>query len=166
MVAVTCPIVNSYKRMGVGAPTSGSTWAPAYATYGANNRTQMLRIPDAGRIENRGVDGAANPYLAFTVQLAAGLDGLERKLDPGEPNTDNLYTQDPKVVAERKIESMPPTLLHAVDNLVKDDVLRAALGKVPGGDYIDYYAETKRQEFMDWHAAVTASEVDRYLTLF
>ncbi|HUP18109.1 MAG TPA: type III glutamate--ammonia ligase [Acidimicrobiia bacterium] len=166
MVAVTCPIVNSYKRMGVGAPTSGSTWAPAYATYGANNRTQMLRIPDAGRIENRGVDGAANPYLAFTVQLAAGLDGLERQLDPGEPNTDNLYTQDPKVVAKRKIESMPPTLLHAVDNLVKDDVLRAALGKVPGGDYIDYYAETKRREFMDWHSAVTASEVDRYLTLF
>ena len=166
MVAVTCPIVNSYKRMGVGAPTSGSTWAPAYATYGANNRTQMLRIPDAGRIENRGVDGAANPYLAFTVQLAAGLDGLERQLDPGDPNVDNLYTQDPKVVAERKIESMPPTLLHAVDNLVKDDVLRTALGKVPGGDYVDYYAETKRREFMDWHSAVTASEVDRYLTLF
>ena len=166
MVAVTCPIVNSYKRMGVGAPTSGSTWAPAYATYGANNRTQMLRIPDAGRIENRGVDGAANPYLAFTVQLAAGLDGLERQLDPGEPNTDNLYTQDPRVVAERKIESMPPTLLHAVDNLVKDDILRAALGKVPGGDYIDYYAETKRQEFMDWHARVGDWETERYLTLF
>ncbi len=57
MVAVTCPIVNSYKRMGVGAPTSGATWAPAYATYGSNNRTQMLRIPDAGRVENRGSMG-------------------------------------------------------------------------------------------------------------
>ena len=85
---------------------------------------------------------------------------LNAQLDPGEPNTDNLYTQDPKVIAKRKIKSMPPTLLHAVDNLVKDDVLRAALGKVPGGDYIDYYAETKQREFMDWHAAVTASEVD------
>jgi glutamine synthetase len=166
MVAVTCPITNSYKRMGVGAPASGATWAPAYATYGPNNRTQMLRIPDAGRIENRGVDGAANPYLAFTVQLAAGLDGLERRLDPGEPNTENLSTQDPKVIAGRKIESMPPTLLHAVDNLVKDDVLRAALGEVPGGDYIDYYAEIKRREFLEWHAEVTESEVDRYLTLF
>lgn len=166
MVAVTCPIVNSYKRMGVGPPTSGATWAPAYATYGSNNRTQMLRIPDAGRIEHRGVDGAANPYLAFVVQLAAGLDGVERQLDPGEPNRDNLYTQDPKVVAQRGIQAMPPTLLHAVENLVTDDVMRAALGKVPGGDYIDYFADTKRREFMDWHASVSPNEVDRYLTLF
>ena len=166
MAAVTNPIVNSYKRMGVGAPTSGATWAPAYATYGSNNRTQMLRVPDAGRVENRSVDGAANPYLAFTVQLAAGLDGVERQLDPGEPNTDNLYVQDPKVVAKRRIKAMPPTLLHAVDHLVKDDVLRAALGAVPGGDYIDYYAETKRQEFMEWHARVSDWETERYLTLF
>lgn len=166
MVAVTCPIVNSYKRMGVGAPTSGATWAPAYATYGSNNRTQMLRIPEAGRVENRGVDGAANPYLAFTVQLAAGLDGIERQSDPGEPNRDNLYTQDPKVVAKRRIKAMPPTLLHAIDNLGKDPVLRAALGKVPGGDYIDYYVDTKRLEFMDWHARVSDWETERYLTLF
>ncbi len=166
MAAVTNPIVNSYKRMGVGAPTSGATWAPAYATYGSNNRTQMLRVPDAGRVENRSVDGAANPYLAFTVQLAAGLDGVARQLDPGEPNTDNLYVQDPKVVAKRRIKAMPPTLLHAVDHLVKDDVLRAALGAVPGGDYIDYYAETKRQEFMEWHARVSDWETERYLTLF
>lgn len=166
MVAVTCPIVNSYKRMGVGAPTSGATWAPAYATYGSNNRTQMLRIPDAGRVENRGVDGAANPYLAFTVQLAAGLDGIERKLDPGEPNTDNLYTLDPQLIAERRIKAMPPTLLHAADNLANDEVLRKALGKVPGGDYIDYYADVKRQEFMAWHSGVSNWETDRYLTLF
>jgi glutamine synthetase len=166
MVAVTCPIVNSYKRMGVGAPTSGATWAPAYATYGSNNRTQMLRVPDAGRVENRGVDGAANPYLAFTVQLAAGLDGIEKRTDPGEPNQDNLYTLDPKVIAKRRIKAMPPTLLHATDSLVKDPVLRAALGRVPAGDYIDYYAETKRQEFLDWHARVSAWETERYLTLF
>ena len=166
LVAVTCPIVNSYKRMGVGAPASGATWAPAYATYGGNNRTQMLRIPDVGRIENRAVDGAANPYLAFTAQLAAGLDGIDRGLDPGEPNRDNLYTMDPVNVARRGIKIMPPTLLHAVDELVKDKVLRTALGKTPGGDYIDYYADVKRREFLDWHSAVSGSEVDRYLTLF
>jgi glutamine synthetase len=166
MVAVTCPIVNSYKRMGVGAPASGATWAPVYATYGGNNRTQMLRVPDAGRVENRGVDGAANPYLAFTVQLASGIDGIERKLDPGEPNPDNLFTKDAAEVAALGIAGMPPTLLHAVDNLVKDDVLRSALGKVPGGDYIDYFAQVKRKEFMDWHAAVSDAEVERYLTLF
>jgi len=166
MAAVTCPSVNSYKRFGVGAPASGATWAPAYATYGGNNRTQMLRVPEAGRLENRGVDGAANPYLAFTVMLAAGLDGIDRKLDPGEPNTDNLHVMDPAVLAARGIRAMPPTLLHAADNLVADDVLRRALGTVPGGDYIDYFAATKRAEFMDYHSVVSAWEVDRYLSLF
>ncbi len=166
MVAVTCPSVNSYKRFGVGAPSSGATWAPAYATYGGNNRTQMLRVPEGGRLENRGVDGSANPYLAFTVMLAAGLDGIDRKLDPGEPNLDNLHVMDPEVLAKRGVKAMPPTLLHAAENLVGDDILRAALGQVPGGDYIDYFAATKRAEFMDYHSGVSAWEVDRYLTLF
>jgi glutamine synthetase len=165
-VAVTCPTVNSYKRMGVGAPDSGATWAPAYATYGGNNRTQMLRVPEAGRLENRSVDGAANPYLAFTVLLAAGLDGVDRGLDPGEPNRDNLFTLPAAEVAARGIKAMPPTLLHAADNLVHDDVLRAALGKVRDGDYIDYFADIKRREFMDYHSAVSDFEVERYLTLF
>lgn len=166
MVAVTCPTVNSYKRMGVGPPSSGSTWAPAYASYGRNNRSQMLRVPEGGRVENRGMDGAANPYLALTVQLAAGLDGIDRKLDPGPPNEDNLYAMDPAEVAARGIQAMPLTLNDAVAELVGDEVLREALGKVPGGDYIDYFAETKRNEFRDWHAMVTQAEVDRYLSLF
>lgn len=166
MVAVTCPTVNSYKRMGVGAPASGATWAPAYATYGGNNRTQMLRVPDSGRIENRSVDGSANPYLALTVMLAGGLDGVDRKLDPGDPNLDNLYEVDPDVIASRGIKSMPPTLLHAVQNLEADDVMRAALGKVPDGDYVDYYAKVKRREFMDYHQVVSDWEREHYLTLF
>lgn len=165
-VAVTCPTVNSYKRMGVGAPDSGATWAPAYATYGGNNRTQMLRVPEGGRLENRGVDGSANPYLAFTVLLAAGLDGVDRNLDPGEPNVDNLFTLPAAEVAARGIKAMPPTLLHAADNLVQDDVLRAALGQVRGGDYIDYFADVKRREFMAYHSVVSDTEVERYLTLF
>jgi glutamine synthetase len=166
MVAVTCPTVNSYKRFGVGAPQSGATWAPAYATYGGNNRTQMLRVPDSGRVENRACDGAANPYLAMAVQLAAGLDGIDRGLDPGEPNRDNLHALPPAVVAARGIRTLPPTLLHAADELVTDEVLREALGKTPDGDYIDYYAQVKREEFRAWHSAVTDWEVERYLTLF
>jgi len=166
MAAVTCPTVNSYKRFGVGAPQSGATWAPAYATYGGNNRTQMLRIPDGTRVENRGCDGAANPYLALAVQLAAGLDGIDRELDPGEPNRDNLYLLSPEEITARGIRSLPPTLLHAADTLVADDVLRAALGKTPHGDYIDYYAKTKREEFQAWHSTVSAWEIERYLTLF
>ncbi len=165
-IAVTCPTVNSYKRMGVGAPKSGATWAPAYATYGGNNRTQMLRVPDAGRVENRGCDGSANPYLALTVLAAAGLDGIDRARDPGEPNRDNLYTLSEDQVRERGITAMPPTLLHAADNLAADPVIREALGKIPGGTYADYYASIKREEFHDYHAVVSAWEVDRYLTLF
>jgi glutamine synthetase len=165
-MAVTCPTVNSYKRMGVGAPVSGATWAPAYATYGGNNRTQMLRIPDGGRVEHRGCDGSANPYLALAVMLAAGLDGIDRELDPGEPNRDNLYSLSVEQIAERGIESMPPTLLHATEALVEDDVLREALGKESGGDYIDYFAQVKEEEFRDYHSRVSSWEIDRYLTLF
>ena len=89
LVAVACPIVNSYKRMGVGAPTSGATWAPAYAAYGGNNRTHMIRVPEPDRIEIRLPDGAANPYLLFAAILACGLDGVDNGMDPGDPNTDN-----------------------------------------------------------------------------
>jgi glutamine synthetase len=166
LAAVTCPTVNSYKRFGVGAPNSGATWAPAYATYGGNNRTQMLRVPDGGRVENRGCDGSANPYLAMAVQLAAGLDGIDRDLDPGEPNRDNLHVLTASEVTGRGIRTLPPTLLHAADELVTDDVLRAALGKTPDGDYIDYFAKVKREEFHTWHSVVSDWEVDRYLTLF
>ncbi|HEX9520210.1 MAG TPA: type III glutamate--ammonia ligase [Streptosporangiaceae bacterium] len=166
LAGVTCPTVNSYKRMGVGAPLSGATWAPAYATYGGNNRTQMLRVPEAGRVENRAVDGSANPYLAMAAQLAAGLDGIDRGLDPGEPNQDNLYLLSADEVGSRGIRTLPPTLLHAMDELVADDVMRDALGKTADGDYVDYYAKVKREEFHAWHSVVSDWEVERYLTLF
>ena len=166
LVALTAPTVNSYKRIGVGPPASGATWAPAYATYGGNNRTQMLRVPEAGRVENRGVDGSANPYLAMTGMLAAGLDGIDRDLDPGDPNRDNLFALSPEAVAARGIRMVPQTLSEAADALAQSDVLRAALGEVPGGWYADYFVETKRAEFREYHQAVSAWEVDRYLTLF
>ena len=164
--AIICPTVNSYKRMGVPAPSSGATWAPAYVAYGGNNRTQLMRVPEAGRIELRAVDGAANPYLAFAAVLAAGLDGIDRRADPGPPNTDNLYEIDPEEVRSRGIEAMPPTLLHAVDALVADDVLRSALGHTGKEDYVDYFWRVKSDEFRAWHAQVSDWELERYLTLF
>ena len=85
-IAVTAPTVNSYKRLKVGDPRSGATWAPVYVSYAYNNRTQMLRVPAPGRVEDRTVDGSCNPYLAATVLLAAGLDGIERELEcPATP---------------------------------------------------------------------------------
>ncbi len=166
LAAIACPIVNSYKRMGVGAPTSGATWAPAYAAFGGNNRTQMIRVPEPDRIEVRLADGAANPYLLFSAMLACGLDGIDNQLDPGEPNRANLYTLDPEEIAARGIEILPPTLLHAADCLTSDEVLGTALGMTPTGPYRDYFADIKRSEFMAHHHEVTPSEVDRYLTLF
>jgi len=166
-VAVTCPTVNSYKRMGVGAPASGATWAPSYVSYGGNNRTQLLRVPEGGRVEYRGCDGSANPYLALTALLAAGLDGIDRAVDPGEPNTDNLHALDAAVVAAAGIHVMPPTLLHAVEELTKDPVVRRALGTCADGvDYVDYFARVKQEEFRAYHAQVSTWETDRYLTLF
>ncbi len=102
----------------------------------------------------------------MAAQLAAGLDGIDRGLEPGEPNRDNLHVLPAEEVARRGIRSLPPTLLHAADQLVADDVLRDALGKTPDGDYIDYYAQVKRTEFHSWHSVVSDWEVDRYLTLF
>ena len=88
---VTAPTVNSYKRLKLGTTASGATWSPVWISYGYNNRTQMLRIPGPGRIEDRTIDGSCNPYLAAAAVLAAGLDGIENGLDAGEPNSDNLY---------------------------------------------------------------------------
>ena len=166
LTAIICPIVNSYKRMGVGAPTSGATWAPAYAAFGGNNRTQMIRVPEPDRLEVRLGDGSANPYLMFTALLACGLDGIDRGLDPGEPNTANLFALSAEEVGARGIASLPLTLLHAAEQLATDEVLGKALGMTADGPYRDYFVKVKRDEFMAHHHEVTQSEVNQYLTLF
>ena len=166
MSAITNPIVNSYKRMGVAAPNSGATWAPAYVAYGGNNRTQMLRVSEGNRLEVRSVDGAANPYLAFSAVLAAGLDGVDRKLDPGKPNLDNLHEMHPDHVAAKGIQAMPATLLHAAELLAGNPVMHQALGHTGTEFYSDYMAKVKAEEFRQWHAQVSDDEVERYLTLF
>jgi glutamine synthetase len=165
-IAVTAPTVTSYKRLVVGAPTSGATWAPAYVSYGYNNRTQMLRIPGPGRIEDRTVDGSCNPYLAATVCLAAGLDGIERELDPGQPNSLNLYETDEAQRRELGIDVLPANLLDATRELERCEVVRAALGSAKGEDYVDYYIRCKRREWQQAHEQITQWELDRYLQLF
>ncbi|ONI78135.1 type III glutamate--ammonia ligase [Actinosynnema sp. ALI-1.44] len=163
LLAMTCPTVNSYKRIGAGSATaSGSSWAPGYASYGGNNRTHLVRVPAAGRVEVRCVDAAANPYLAIAGIAAAGLDGVDRGEDPGPPVVGNLEAG----AGRTGLSPLPPTLSHAVDELVRDDVLRAGFGKVPGSahpDYVDYYAAVKRAEFDEYHRQVSAWELERYL---
>ena len=164
--AVTAPTVNSYKRLKVGSTASGATWSPVWISYGYNNRTQMLRIPGPGRVEDRTIDGACNPYLAATAILAAGLDGIESKLEPGEPNSENLYTIPYDELRSRGLESLPANLLDATEELERDDVLRAALGRGREEDYVDYFIRVKRDEWARYHEQVTPWEIREYLTRF
>ncbi|HWN34520.1 MAG TPA: type III glutamate--ammonia ligase [Pseudonocardia sp.] len=150
--AVIAPTVNSYKRTGATATRSGATWSPRRATYGGNDRTHFIRVPDEHRIELRGADGSANPYLALAVALAAGLDGISRDLDPGPPGGNTG-------------PELPPTLLHAVEALAADRVVSGVLdGAGPG--VAEYFGAVKRDEFLDWHGSVGRWELDRYLTAF
>ena len=165
-IAVTAPTVNSYKRLVVGAPTSGATWAPAYVSYGYNNRTQMLRIPAGGRVEDRTVDGSCNPYLAATAMLAAGMDGIDRGLDAGEPNGANLYKLSAEEREAAGIDTLPANLLDATRELEKNAPLRKALGTTRGGDYVDYFIECKLREVQAAHEQITPWELERYLQLY
>src|SRR5256712_2769428 len=115
--AITAPTVNSYKRLKLGSTTSGATWSPVWISYGYNNRTQMLRIPGPGRIEDRTIDGSTNPYLAATAVLGAGLDGIENGLDAGEPNAGNLYSFPYDELKARGLETLPTNLLEATQEL-------------------------------------------------
>ena len=151
--AVIGPTVNSYKRTGALSTASGASWAPRQPSYGGNDRTHYIRIPDNQRIELRGADGAANPYLAIAAALGAGLDGIKRSADPGT------------VGAVQGRAALPPTLLHAVDALETDSVVTGVLDAV-GPGVSEYFANLKRDEFFAYHSAVSAWEVDQYLTAF
>ncbi len=166
-IALTAPTVTSYKRLVAGGSQSGSTWAPVYISYGYNNRTQMLRIPAPGRIEDRTVDGSCNPYLAATAVLAAGLDGIENDLDAGDPTTElNLHELTEERRDELGVEMLPANLLDATRELERNDVLRAALGHTGREDYVDYFVRVKRGEWTMAHEQITKWELDHYLQLY
>jgi glutamine synthetase len=163
LCAVTSPTVNCYKRLQVGPALTGSrsgfTWVPAFITYGDNNRTQMLRVPEPGHVEDRTVSSACNPYLAIAAYLAAGLDGIARGLDPGPPNLGNLYESSPAEMAERGIKTLPQSLDAALDHFEADPVIRDGLGPIA-----DEFLHLKRDECRAYHAQVGAWEIQRYLT--
>jgi glutamine synthetase len=165
LCAVTSPTVNCYKRLQVGAgltgTRSGFTWTPAFVTYGDNNRTQMIRTPEAGHVEDRTVSSACNPYLAFAAYVAAGLDGVRRGLDPGEPNRDNAYALGLEEMARRRVRLLPQCLTEALDEFERDEVVRGGLGPIA-----EEFLRLKRAEWNEYHRQVTGWEVERFLTMF
>ena len=153
--------MNSYKRLVVGGAASGATWAPAYVCYGDNNRSAMVRIP-YGRLEFRMADAGCNPYLVHAALIAAGLDGVERELEPGEPRNVNLYTLSQEELDEQGIAILPQNLGEALDALAADTVLAQRIGS----EIIDEFLKVKKMEWIEYSRHVSRWEVDRYIDFF
>ncbi|MEO1538222.1 MAG: type III glutamate--ammonia ligase [Pseudomonadota bacterium] len=163
IMATVAPQVNSYKRLVKQGSMSGFTWAPIFACYGNNNRTNAMRIPKGGgRVELRAADSACNPYLGAAMCLAAGLAGIEEGLDPGEPNTENMYLASARELERRKISVLPRTLDEAVTAFEKDALSRAVFGEAMFASWIEY----KRDEWLSYLNHVSDWERARYLRFF
>jgi glutamine synthetase len=156
LAAVANPTVNSYKRINAPRTASGATWSPNSVTYGGNNRTHMIRIPDAGRLELRLADGAANPYLLQAALLAAGLDGLRSKRDPGARLDIDMYAEGHSV---KDVKKLPLNLLDALRALNRSSILKSSLGE----DVVSSYIKLRQAEWNDYVGQIT--EWERRTTL-
>jgi glutamine synthetase len=160
MTAVTNPLVNSYKRLVPGYE------APVYIAWAERNRSPLVRVPaargSATRVELRMPDPSCNPYLALAVMLAAGLDGIDRRLDPGPPLNRNIYAMTEDELDQLGIRVLPRTLDEAMRELLADDVVCATLGE----HIVEHLRQAKRLEWREYASRVHPWEVDRYLTTF
>ncbi len=156
LTALFNPTVNSYKRINAPVTLSGATWSPNAVTYSGNNRTHLVRIPEAGRFELRLMDGAANPYLMQAGALLAGLDGVANKRDPGERLDINMYTDGQKL---RRVRRLPLNLLDAVRLFEKSKVIRDGLGD----GLVNSYAKLKHAEWDRFSASLSQWERDNTL---
>ncbi|MEO0276449.1 MAG: type I glutamate--ammonia ligase [candidate division WOR-3 bacterium] len=154
------PTVNSYKRIVPGYE------APVYISWALRNRSALIRIPSATgiarRIEFRSPDPSCNPYLAFAVILAAGIDGIKNKIDPGEPTNFDIYNMTEEERRKLGIESLPGNLMEAMDEFLKDDVLKNALSE----HVIEKLIEAKKEEWDSFRTHVTDWEIERYLEIY
>ncbi|MCB4812170.1 type III glutamate--ammonia ligase [Methylovorus menthalis] len=163
LCAAFAPTVNSYKRLVRRGAMSYFSWAPVFNSYGSNNRTNSVRVPmGGGRCESRNADGAVNPYLAATLALAAGLEGIREQLDPGAPNEDNLYAISEEERMGRGIQFLPQTLQEAVEAFAADPLVEKTLGKELRDEFVTY----KSQEWETYHLTVSQWEIDRYSYMF
>ncbi len=165
LCAVTSPTVNCYKRLKLGeglqSSRSGYTWTPAFISYGDNNRTQMIRTAGPGHFEDRTVSAGCNPYLALAAYVAAGMDGIANKREPGEPNLGNMYARTLAEIAAEGTKILPQSLSEAIDELRDDEVVCGALGVIA-----EEFVDLKTREYGTYAGQVTPWEIDQYLTFF
>ena len=158
--AITNPLVNSYKRLVPGYE------APTNIAWSEKNRSPLVRVPAARgastRIELRMPDLACNPYLALAVMLRAGLDGIEKDIDPGPPINKNIFTMSHRERRHLRIDELPGNLSEALDELEKDDLVRDTLGE----HLFEHFLAAKREEWHDYIRHVSPWEVDRYLGVY
>jgi len=165
LCAVTSPTVNCYKRLKLGAglqsSRSGYTWTPAFISYGDNNRTQMIRTAGPGHFEDRTVSAGCNPYLALAAYVAAGMDGIANKREPGEPNLGNMYERTLAEITADGTKILPQSLPEAIAELRDDEVVCGALGVIA-----EEFIDLKTREYETYAGQVTPWEIDQYLTFF
>lgn len=153
LCAFTNPTVNSFKRLNAPTTLSGSTWSPNTISYSGNNRTHMVRIPDNDRFELRLPDGATNPYLLPASVLAAGLNGMANKTDPGKRQNHNEYDSD------KKLKKLPSTLIEALGELEKSKMFNEAFGK----EVVQSFVKLKTAEWKKINSHIAPAERDLYL---
>ena len=155
--AITNPLVNSYKRLVPGYE------APCYLAWSASNRSALVRIPasrgQSTRVELRSPDPSCNPYLAFAVCLAAGLDGIEKGMTPPAEITENIYAMDDAARAARGIASLPGSLEEAIRALEADQLILDTLGEHVAANYI----EGKKKEWEEYRTRVSSWEREKYI---
>ncbi|MGJ8535167.1 MAG: type III glutamate--ammonia ligase [Alphaproteobacteria bacterium] len=158
LAAITNPTVNSYKRINAPRTMSGATWAPNTVTWTGNNRTHMVRVPGPGRFELRLPDGAANPYLLQAVIIAAGLDGVRTKADPGKRHDIDMYAEGHTITDAPRL---PLNLLDALRDYDKDDSLKSAMGQ----EFSAAYLKMKLQEWNSYASHFSQWEKDNTLDI-
>lgn len=160
ITAITNPLVNSYKRL---VPDYE---APVYIAWSARNRSPLIRIPavrgEATRLELRSPDPSCNPYLAFAVILAAGLDGIKNKIQPPPPTDKNIFRMTREERIKEGIESLPASLEEAINEMEKSELIRETLGE----HIFTKYIEAKRKEWEDYRTKITPWEIEHYLTKY
>ena len=160
ITAITNPLVNSFERLVPGYE------APTEISWSMKNRSPLVRVPakrgDGTRIELRSPDPSANPYLALAVMLAAGLDGVSKRMQPPEPVNKNLYTMYQREKSRLRIGSLPGSLMEALHLMDKDPLMKEALG----GHIYRYFYDAKMKEWELYIQQVHTWEQNRYLSMY